>query len=216
MKPKCASALIYRSHLKWEVWRRAVRQIVIDPGCSAAALCGRLGLGSYRTGWRMSLLIRTAMSTVRWPELRGRVELCDHSDILGASSCSIWVAVEARNSAGLVAAWCNLATLSANHDHARKIIHADADLVVPRSVHFRALGASHRLLSCEKSEPVKPRQFLEAVQVMLRRRRHQAVTPGSLHAYLGEAVFRHNVRELGWSSSAAQRAVLHALREPSG
>jgi hypothetical protein len=216
-----AHTRIHRTRLPIATWERAVELILGHPETSACSLQRSLGLGSYRTAWRMARIVREALQAVEWPLLTGEVEFCDVNlaSRKHAPRC-IWLAIERRTSAsGLVRAWRDEGNF---HDGLRRLASAlefGATVITTPFAGFRELKS---LGFRQRSEPLGAADTLPAATAtatafrrMLQARGHHGYAAATIETYLDEFVFRHNAAVLGWSPANQRRRVMTLLKAPS-
>ena len=215
-----AHTCLHRTRLPLTTWGRGVELILARPETTAYSLQRALGLGGYRTAWRLARIIREALLAVEWPLLTGEVEFCDVN--LAAqrdAPKSIWIAMERRPAPnGLIRAWRG--SLRIRDDLRRVAIAFDPAATVITSPwgvfrEFRTLGFRHR------SEPLGTAEAFPAATAAatafrrtLQDRRHHCYATATIEAYLGEFVFRQNAAALGWSPVEQGRRVMALLRTP--
>ena len=194
--------------------------ILSDPETSALSLQRSLDLGSYRTAWRMAGIIREALRAVEWPLLGGDVEVCDVSSASRSRAPkSLWFAFERRTAGGgLIRGWLGSRDVAADFDRIARGLDPGATLVTPPSGVFRELK---NLGFRQRCEPLGDAGALPAATAaaaaftaMLKARRHHGVAAASIELYLGEFIFRHNAKTLGWSLAEQRRRVMARLRAP--
>ena len=211
---------LHRTRLLPNTWARAVDLILCDPETSALSLQRGLGLGSYRTAWRMAGIIREALGAMEWPLLGGDVEVCDVSlAAVQRGSKSLWFACERRSAGGgIIRGWRVSPDVATDFSRIARGLDPVAILVTPPSGVFRELKKLGFRL---RSEPLGAADSLPAAtaavvafSAMLRARRHHGVAAGTIELYLGEFIFRHNAKVLGWSLPEQRRRVMDRLLAP--
>ena len=166
----------------------------------------------------MARIIRKALQTMKWPLLAGEVELCD---VNLSPNCrnpvSIWLAIERRRPGeGLIRGWRG--SINVREDFRRICPGLDpkASLITPPSGLYREL---RNLGFRQRSEPLGAADALPAAAAtaasfrqMLKGRRHHGLEAATVETYLGEFVFRHNAKVLGWSPARQRQRVMRLLR----
>jgi hypothetical protein len=215
-----AHTRIHRTRLPLTTWEQAVELILSHPESSACSLQRALGLGSYRTAWRMARIVREALQAVEWPLLTAEIELCDVNLALRKRAPkSIWLAIERQPSAsGLIRGWRCGRSLVEDFRRIATAFDPNATVITPPSGLFRELK---NLGFRQRSEPLGTADALPAAAAtagafrrMLQVRRHHGLATATIETYLGEFVFRHNAAILGWSPAKRRRRVMTLLRSP--
>ncbi len=211
---------LHRTRLLNDTWARAVDLILAGAETSALSLQRTLGLGSYRTAWRMAGIIREALRAVEWPLLGGEVEVCDVSFAQRSRALkSLWFACERRAAGGgLIQGWLGSRDVAADFGRIARRLDLTTNLVTPPSGVFRELK---KMGFRQRSEPLGDADALPAASAaaaaftsMLKARRHHGIAAASIELYLGEFIFRHNAKALGWSLAEQRRRVMTRLRAP--
>lgn len=211
---------LHRTRLLPNTWAQAVDLILSESGTTALSLQHALGLGSYRTAWRMAGIIREALRAVEWPLLGGDVEVCDVSFASRPRAPkSLWFVCERRPSGGgLIRGWLGSREVAADFGRMARALDPGATVVTPPSGVFRELK---KLGFRQRSEPLGDAEALpsataraSAFTSMLKARRHHGVAAAFIEPYLGEFIFRHNAATLGWSLAEQRRRVMALLRAP--
>lgn len=191
--------------------------ILSHPETTGCSLHHALGLGSYRTAWRMARIIREALRAVDWPLLNGEVVLCDVNLAPGKPrSKSIWLAIERRSSGTrLMRGWRRRNSLPADFRTIAESLQPGTTVITPPSCEFRILkqlGFKHR------SEPVGDADAFPVVNSaaaafrrMLQNRRHHSLSAATIECYLGEFIFRTNAAVLKWDGTEQKQQVLALL-----
>lgn len=160
------------------------------------------------------------MQAVEWPLLSGEVEVCDVGfGSRPSARKSLWFACERRGSGGgLIRGWLGSRDVAADLGRIARGLDPGASVVTPPSGVFRELRT---LGFRQRSEPLGDADALPAATAaslaftaMLKARRHHGVAAASIELYLGEFIFRHNAKALGWSLVDQRRRVMARLRAP--
>ena len=215
-----AHSSLHRTRLPLGTWAQAIELILGQPETSACSLQRTLGLGSYRTAWRMARIVREALQAVEWPLLTGEIELCDVN--LAPRTCtpkSIWLATERRTSAnGLIRGWRVGHSLVEDFRRIATALDPGATVITPPSGLFRelrTLGFRQRGESLGIADALPAATATAgAFRCMLQARRHHGFAAATIETYLGEFAFRHNAAVLGWSPTKQCRQVMTLLRAP--
>jgi len=215
-----STAPLHRTRLPHSTWKHAIEIVLKCPKSSALALQQTLGLGSYRTAWRMARIIREALVSVEWPLINGDVELCDVIFTSpGKKTVIAWFASERRRSSrvGLIRCWRGGRSLKDDFSRFGTAFDLKASVITPPGVYteLRSLGIKQRSEPLGKSDALPATAALAgSFRSMLQDRHHQILSAKTCESYLGEFVFRHNATVLGWSVAEQCERVMARLRAP--